>query len=921
MCKSIFLPLKTDSIQYILKNYTNSNTLLVFPTKANSRKAQKALQTQWSFNRLVCKSIEEFKDELFLPGIPILEDQKRYLALYSCLNNELKEFFNCKSYVDSVSFANAFFTFFAELRDENIEPASVPVLLSEKMIETSPWQDEHYDKLLEVFRIYKDYLDNRDLTDTIYLNDLDLINLHNTFEKVVFVNQVYYSGLERMMLEKLSSVLPVELLFFGDEEFFNQENLRVMSNNYNKYVNPESITISLAENELSMLQHFCEEIEHGMQFESIVYPNFEGSFGGNMLSPERFNIPTSRSFRESGINRFLNTLSILFNGIVYSGSTKLIKLNCLIEALSEDVFVSYYELDKHELMKALSYQIDQGFIYFDLGLQNCKKWINSKSLVHFLDLVEGIMLELFSVTNPTGLVNLLANYLNPESMLNDWEKTHTNALSVFFEGLANYKTIGEFPIVESWSKFAGGVSKVPKILLSLLLENLSSRKIKCQVNIAGNRIKLRNFLDTRNISYRSIAVLNMQEGLLPGKRNQPYLFTDVQRKALGMKTYELIVAREKYYFFRLLASSKRTSIYGLRNGDEGIEVSSYIDELIVHFPELKPNEVISESDSHSRNLSILTKNRSDWQIPDIELTNSFAQIPFEITDLPLYDNKYMLSFTAFSALRDCPFKYYLENICKQRRMTKRAEENFSALLFGKFVHILMSRIVKRLNETYKDKLMHRPEWLNHKYVETTINSLMNSNTKEFYGIPQSVGKYYYEEVIKPVIANSILSFFANIEERFTSLSSGMYKWIPEEETQDDLTASISPFVEIEHDGKPLKVYLVGKADLLLESDHDCIIVDYKTGHYTPFNDYQLIMYSTVYHELLKKPAFAYFWYFKDSKLKEPGTKRTPLENIISESMIGLFVNGFDVIKFKPYEKEHLDALSRYSLVKRHLGVK
>ncbi len=920
MLEFVFQPFQVNCTQLIIDNYSKSNTLLIFPTQANASQVQRALQKDWQFNTLKCISMDEFKRVLFLPAKPVLEDQKRYIALYCSLSQEAKDLFNCNSYQESVSFANSFFSFFEELRDEEIIPETIAEILSSKLVETSPWQLTHLDRLIEIKQSYKVYIKNKGLTDKIFLLDSYIDTYAYSYDKIVFVNQVYYSGLERRIIKELSSKISVELLFFGSEKYFDKSSYQVLRNDYIDRIDSSKINITLTDNETSMNQAFCEDVSLGKLPDSIVYLNYEDSFSSNMLSEKYFNLPVDNTFTHSRLYRFVNTLSVLLKGIIYYEQLELIKINCLIDTLSEDAFTEYFGFESLLLIKELTKLIDDGFIYLDLNVKRCKRWIDSSLLLDFLNEIGNLIISLKSLNSIEKLVTFMTHRVNPEKILNDWELKYSNAISVFYEGLANFRTIDEFSIVDSWTQFVDGNKRlIAPNLISLLLENLSSRKIKFGSKIDTKRSKYHNFLDTRNASYNSIAILNLKEGLLPGRRNQPYLFTDVQRKALGMKTFEVIQAREKYYFYRLLTASDVVYLYGLKNSDNGTEVSSFIDELVVNFTDIKVKRLDSDSSGHTRNLQSLCKTKSNWAQSSTPLDNSFARFDFNQDDLPLYNNKYLLSFTAFSALYNCPFKYYLENICKQREMTKRSEENFGALMFGRFIHILMSRIVKRLNDTYSGYIKHKPEWFNHQYVETTINTLMDSNSKEYYGIPQSVGKFYFEKVVKPILSSSILAFFTNMEEKHEIFSSMKYRFVPEEENTSDLTTSPEPIITFKADKVELPVYLVGKADLRIEDKEVCLIVDYKTGRDNPFMNYQLIMYKSVYEQLLNKTTIPLFWYFRENKLKEPGNKRTSIEDIITDCLDSLFHNGFEVKRLSAYDEDHIDALSRFKMIRSRVG--
>ena len=57
-----------------------------------------------------------------------------------------------------------------------------------------------------------------------------------------------------------------------------------------------------------------------------------------------------------------------------------------------------------------------------------------------------------------------------------------------------------------------------------------------------------------------------------------------QRQLLGLKTYEDVRRREKYYFFRLLLNSSVVTLFTQKNIEHNVEASSFLEEIKLFFP-------------------------------------------------------------------------------------------------------------------------------------------------------------------------------------------------------------------------------------------------------------------------------------------------------------------------------------------------
>jgi hypothetical protein len=188
-------------------------------------------------------------------------------------------------------------------------------------------------------------------------------------------------------------------------------------------------------------------------------------------------------------------------------------------------------------------------------------------------------------------------------------------------------------------------------------------------------------------------------------------------------------------------------------------------------------------------------------------------------------------------------------------------------------------------------------------------------------MPKAMGKTYFEQIIRPVIANNILAFFSELESEKQILSSSSFNFIPEAKDDSDTIFCKHPFMKVSSGKEEFAVHLIAKSDLRLVSPYEYLIIDYKTGSHHTILDYQLMIYRYVYgyeNNLSEEQITPMFWMFKQSRFKELDKPRS-LEEWIGEALETVFREGYGIIRLPQYDAENLDDISRYSFTLRNKG--
>lgn len=196
-------------------------------------------------------------------------------------------------------------------------------------------------------------------------------------------------------------------------------------------------------------------------------------------------------------------------------------------------------------------------------------------------------------------------------------------------------------------------------------------------------LQVMGLLETRNLDFRNVIMLSVNEGQLPKQEKMASLIPYSLRDAYGMTTIEKKVSLYAFYFYNLLQRAENvtvmynSSVDGLSTG----EMSRFMMQLQVEAKSFFGNEKAFEL------CSLTASNESQIiYIVEIEKTQ-------EVKD-KLKEIKY-ISPTAINRYIDCPVKFYLQNVAGFREDSD-VSEGVDNAMFGSIFHKSMEIIYKPL---------------------------------------------------------------------------------------------------------------------------------------------------------------------------------------------------------------------------------
>ncbi len=850
--------------------------LVVSPTENHKRVLQRAFIQSTEFNPIHILTMQELKERLFYSQKPLLKEEKRTLAFYNALKSEDKVFFNINNYFQAIQLAQDFFNLWEEFLEEKIDDDlnAGPVFGSEFY----SWQIKTYEQLKKIKAQYRETIDKKGYTDRIFLYDHAYhLSGFQFYEAVVLVNQFYYTRLEKEMLDKLSQRgLEVRIYYQLPERLVDKNTLKVKEFTLKDLHCDPSVDIRIFEtkNEFTMLIALLSKISNNASFQ-VVDADYNNPFR-HFLSSNRFH-HSSFSFVQTSIYQFFLTAHTLLKSLLWMPKTGhyLIPLDALLQALLNDTFCFYFirafseeeSVLRTKMLYAIYKLIDHDVKYTDFQLANIREEQIRQPFFAVLRFIQRLV-EIQSVQDLVDLIDAESG-IDCQKIFTAEEKSGSDLVDRFYQLLFDFRTTEQLGIVENWKGYFSSPSGTPLRLglsqgiLQLFLEYMRPKQINYHYRNPSSRMRFTTLFDTRNIDYPAIAVLNLSEGKIPTARQIPYLFTETQRKLMGLKTYDDIKLWEKYYFFRLVFTANRVLLFSQRNIDENIQPSSFVEEIKLYLG--IGDEDIEQIDD--RGYKFIYKQFMQNNVHHIEKPDSdFFQIKPD-PDKDFKDRTLYLTPYSLKDLQKNPFVFYLRHIADINDLPKEIEFDFAPKLIGNIAHDIINRCWSCLSDSGRT-IQYDFGGIEDELIQKAADDILNHHSSYYYKIPHNHTQLYFEKVVMPVIIRGIRGFFQFLHQK--GLSNREITIYPESGIGQEQEKRFIKYISRAETDLNVDVSIRGRADLRIEDlDRDRrFIVDYKTGSY----DKSQLLFYELYYYLIRRPDLvdsvsSYFYIILETESK------------------------------------------------------
>ncbi|MEN6445991.1 MAG: PD-(D/E)XK nuclease family protein [Candidatus Cloacimonas sp.] len=932
--KFINYPL-SENLETKVQDLIAPNCLFVFPTLSSAKRAARDYLQNWDLSNCLFYSMEELRAALILPEQPVLTDEKRLLCLYLVMEESEREFFHIFNYSDIVDWGRRFFDFYEELCEECVAIEALEQLPDSGTFHTQEWQEIYLQKIITIRNNYCKFIGSMGFSDAILYLLPENITVPWQGYNIYFINQYYYSALEKRQIKALEdsgnniSIVTHSLEISGNAENWKVQDFDLQSA-WNSLKRKPQIEILESDNETQMALAFLAWFSEQKRTNgAIIDSSFYLKSYSHFFPEEHFAKPDSYSFSEGTIYKMLVAVRAGLKSINESEGSLAVKI--LANYISDDWFCRYFyaeelcldpEVYLQQLRMELAYLIDRDYLYVDCALFDS---IDKPMLKNLIREYYRLIYAFGNIKNLTDLCALIdaEKGLSLNKLLNEEEKQYTDIMPVFWKQMANFTAIENLGLISSWQQI-WAEETLGENLLELLVNYLKSAKITLhrKENLSPEW-EISNLLDSRNRNYRSIAFLQMIEGSVPSSPTPVWLFNESQRAKLGLKTYNDIRSRERYYFFRLLLCSEQAVCLSYVNQEKDISPSSFLGEL-AEFLKDQEAELLSKKKVVVSLQEVYKSSAVEKQIVGVEdneqcqreknFPEDFFIIPSDpAMDIP-QDKNVLFSASSLIQFLKNPFLWFVENKCKLSLQNWEAEETISYKLFGNIMHTYFSTTLAKLKGEHTSVEQLEQLFGNNEKLERQLKEVINS-AKHKYQIPKNYNADFLGDILAKRLAQSLNIFYTDWLKK--QIDRREFILLPEMEELYEEEYVYKPLGVVQFADNDYTLSIKGRADLRIELENKAFIVDFKTGSH----DYrQLCIYEWYYYlldEVLPEDSVSsLFWNIFDPSGKMEGVKedkRQKLKTQIFEHFLSCLANGYSTIT-KIADRQRLQNITRADLL-------
>ena len=890
-----FCDFQENIIARALENEPAATTLFVFPTESSKALAMRHFQERWEFTTTQFLTIEELKELAFLADKPLLKEEKRTLAFFSALSEEDRLHFRARNYFQSIELAEHFFELWEEFNEEMVPPNRPRERFSDDE-NFLPWQQETYQRLLKIREQYRQSIETKNFSDTIFINNPQHFDMSffEELQRIVFVNQFYYTNLEKFLLRQFAAAGKIVRLYYQlPEEVVDKNTLAVSDFDISDMdaIRTKEIHLFEAPNHFSLLLKFFD-IAEKTGVSHVVDVGFQDRSYARFLSPAKFRLSRKIRFTETTVFRLLQTLSAILQNVTFDQKRQdyLLPLQSILEAaLNEESFhfimnsvrETQQKFSQEEILDEIYRLISDDFRYVDFQSRFFKIQPNCNCREFILSLMKILsrLLQIRSLDELIRWVNHPQDGIDLEKVCSDFELHHSDIRTVFYQALGDFAAIEQvfFKKNADWAAFfkpdgRNDAKSIPGGLLRLLVDYIKAKRVTihspADEKTVGNRISVSSLEDTRNISYSQVAVWNASEDVIPAPRKTPFLFTENQRRRLGLKTYEEVRARERYYFFRMIFNAQEVFLFSLKNIEQNIDVSSFVEELRVALPDLCSETEQVEDRFYSEIYQLLLPQTSET-IRKQPADKKFYRIPLK-REIDFPNNVFELSYYRFADMTANLFVFFLRYIAGVDEIPDSVEEDFSVKFLGNFAHDVLNLLWSELVEKYAVlESGYDFSAIERETVKKAIAKVRNSESN-YYKFPQTYAAIYFDEILSEIFLQQFIRFFEMMEEMFRGKKIGAF---PEKDYGTIEERKAKRWIDRQENEGGVEVRIKGRRDLLIEDHSEQAtqfhIFDYKSGKNSDFR--QLLFYELFYFLIEGKAdsqnVHSYFFQIMEGKIK------------------------------------------------------
>lgn len=603
--------------------------LLVFPT---SRAIRDYISKQKSNNTLLpfILTIDEFlKKSISLSNLKYCEEEHRVLFLNEAIKNiDIKKLGISDNFTKFLKQSDYIYRFFLELASEKVEIEEI------QNVDTYDFYLEHLEILKAIKKKYIEILEKNSYIDKINLDKHYEINENflDKFQDIELHFEGYFTKVEFEIVEKISQKIDTKIIFYSNS--YNQKSLEVFKNlNINlkidyKYKIDLTNKIIIDEEEIKSL------------LESYEIKGFS-----------------------SRLNQIAYIKSCIEKSVLNGVNPKDIAL-----VLPDESFVSSIELFD-----------DERYFNYAMGKSIKNKELYQISNAIYLYLSED---EEKNISNISYL-KIDKEFID-KSIKPFWNKVTNKELFVSITDFIKQKE-KNIELIEKYDELLYKLnitlfSNENKILLKdvykIFLQKLSSITLD---DINSGKITVLGLLETRAVSFDTVIVCDFNESYIPKISVKDKFLSTRLKQLANLPTQFDRESLQKYYYKRLISSSKNVFISYVNS--ETNQISRFANELF------EKNITTDTNDSFYKHI-----------LYDNHKISYFDEDIVSKIDL----TKFIWSATSFKNFLECKRRFYLQYILKINEHTISLKPKGYEL--GDIIHSILEDYYSKDNKNSIEEL-------------------------------------------------------------------------------------------------------------------------------------------------------------------------------------------------------------------------
>lgn len=731
-----------------------------------------------------------FKEIIFPVDNLVLKEEKLSIALFSLLTSQEKKFLNINEYGDFLEFSSLFHNFYLERSEYLVD--SLPVL--------EGWQKQRLDLLEKLRARYLNWLNENNYSDKSLVFDLENYNPVGikTFERIAVINPIETTPLEREIINKLAEEFTVEIFLQLESSNYSEERLRL--ENFNLPEEPAvDLKLYTAEEEIGQL---ASALKIAMKNQAeLISPNLEKRNYRKLLSEKEVDVQAAISLEESSLYRFLKcSYNLLLNYEPKKTGLGLLPVNQLLTAINQPVVVEYFDFEIREVKEKFKELISEGYYY-----------LNGRIIAEHLPALKPLFQMIDQLSGMKSLTEVIA-YLDQLELDKLADPLFQDEIDQFYDGLIELTAIEKIGLVESWGRF---FKRPAQGILELILNYLKYKKISTSIRNDKERLLLQDFQLASARRRENLLILNASQGELPVGGSRSFLLNPEQRAGLGLPTAREEQKWQRYYFFRHILTAEEAVIFALDNQDENLSPGSLMEELKYKYGLEYQASPVRRRD-YLKFFNNIFASQSGYNFGQVDRAD--YRIDLKQNLVGETGGRTSLTYYKFKGVKDCYHRYYLEHIIGLEAGLELADKAMNPMVFGIMVHNLMDKVIVELKPKLKANTLDLEPY------RDRIEEIVAETIGKYYLFFDQRFKGYYQEIIKPRLFDSIVSFFEGLLRRLPVSSDA-------ELTDWDWRLEYTPENRGEsfYQAAGMEFYLSGRIDLLIETGREEILVDFKTG--------------------------------------------------------------------------------------------